>query len=656
MKLKVLSKMLGSICVTAMLASCASNSSNSEAYQTPQNNYQLADISKLDPRQKADLYESIIAADLAFANGQYDLATSYYLSAARISKSLDLIESAVLSAQNAGDQVAIIQAAEMWQVIEPRSADALSLKISALLALQNIDTAVSLTNDLITLLSSPEDLAIQLDLIASEQSPAVANAYFSELANQYPESISILYARGAFFSRVAKLTKSPAAIMQQAFSQLDKALSIRADFIPAIELMTQLYYQARQDDKAEAMLRELHSDYPRSQPISQLLGQLLYDLKKYDLAKQHFGRWLKRNKRDDEARFYLAAAYFATGDYNLSLAEYQKLLGSEHKPQMVYFFCGNAASQTKQYAQAIACYDLVTDGPNLTRAKVELAKLYALEGNVSKALDTVRTAKFARNVDEQIQLINIEVEILNQHVSKIEARQRLASALETYPDSLILLFKKIRIDELANKVEPLLALLNTASTKIKDPEKLQQFNLAASNFLRNNKHYQQAVNWLDEALKKDPENKDYLYSRALFKEPLGLFDEMIADFKYLLSLDPQNFNIKNALGYTLADVNQELDYASLLIEQAFQAMPDNAAVIDSKGWLAFRKGAFDIALRFLKLSFKMSPSADVATHIGEVYWTTGDKESALEFWQKAKNLDQDNYLLTNTIKRLGVEL
>jgi tetratricopeptide (TPR) repeat protein len=656
MKLNVLSKVLFCLSAILLASSCASNKPSGEAYQTPQNDYLLNDISQLDARQKADLYESIIAADLAFANGQYDIATSYYLSAARVANSLDLIESAIVSAQSAGDHVAIIQAAELWQAIDPKSVDALSLKISSVLALQNIESAIDLTQQMVLLVKTPEELALQLDHIATERSPAVANAYFSELSTQYPESISVLFARGSFYSRVAKLTKAPASIMRQAFSQLDQALAIRPDFIPAIELKTQLYYQTRQDDKAEAMLRGLHSDFPRSQPISQLLGQLLYDLKKYDLAKQHFSRWLKRNKNDDEARFYLAAAYFATAEYELSLEHYQQLLGSHYKPQMVYFFCGNAASQLKQYAQAIACYDLVKEGTNLTRAKVELAKLYALNGKISKALDTVRTAKFANDENEQIQLINIEVEILNQHVSKTEAQQRLASALETYPDNLVLLFKKIRIGELAGKPEQLLKLLNKASTKITDPAKVIQFNLAASSFLRNNNHYAQAVNWLDKALQTDPENKDYLYSRALFKEPLGLFDEMIEDFKYLLSLDPENLNIKNALGYTLADVNQELDYASLLIEQAFQAMPDNAAVIDSKGWLAYRKGSYEVALRFLKLSFKMSPSADVATHIGEVYWATGDKQNALEFWQKAKSLDQDNFLLANTIKRFGVEL
>ncbi|MEP2791109.1 MAG: hypothetical protein ABJI36_13520, partial [Kangiellaceae bacterium] len=199
-------------------------------------------------------------------------------------------------------------------------------------------------------------------------------------------------------------------------------------------------------------------------------------------------------------------------------------------------------------------------------------------------------------------------------------------------------------------------MLRATRTRFTDEQKRHQLDLAAAALLRNNRHFQQAVDWLNDALLEKPQDRDYLYARALYKEPLGLYDEMIADFKHLLAIDPENSNIMNALGYTLADVNQELDYAAELIEKAYLAMPNNAAVVDSKGWLAFRKGEHREALQFLNLAYKMSPSADVATHIGEVHWQTGNKEKAMLFWEKARELDPKNYLLFTTIERLGVKL
>jgi len=656
MKLTNLSKIACIFFALTLISSCANNSAGNQPYKTPQKSHQLADISQLSAREKADLYEAIIAADLAAANGEYDLATSYYLVAARLSKSIDLIQLSVQAAEESEDSLAILQAADMWLEIEPNNIDAIALKIVGTLALQDIEQAVAFTERFFKLQSDATKRAKRLDQMTLAQSLPVTNAYFLRLTEKYPQAISVIYARASFFARAAKHTQNPASILQQAFVQLEKALAIKDDFIIAVELKTRMLYQSRQDEKAEALLRKLHAEHPKSRDISQLLGQLLYDLRKYDLSKQHYLGWLKSDPDDTEARFFLAASYFATSNFEASLKQYQKILGSDYKPQLVYFFCGNSASQIKRYAQAIACYELVEQGKYLTRSKIELAKIYALTGKIDDALATVRNPRFATDENTQIQLINVEIEILDQHVDNQSARKRLNSALENYPNNVSLLFKKIKIEGLSDKPEQLVVLLQKAEAQITDPKKNHQFNLSVAGLLRNNNHYQQAVDWLNRALLKRPDDKDYLYSRALYKEPLGLFDEMISDFKHLLSLDPQNVNIKNALGYTLVDVDQEIDYAAQLIEQAYQAMPNNAAVIDSKGWLAYKRGAFEQALNFLNKAFKISPSAEVATHIGEVYWAAGDKNKAKQSWQKAKSIDSENYLLLTTLEKYKIEL
>jgi tetratricopeptide (TPR) repeat protein len=654
MKLNNLTKS-ASLATLLLLASCATPPPLEE-YQTEQQSHQFEDISHLDEREKADLYEAIIAADLASANQQFEVATSYYLSAARMSKSINLIELAIDAADQSNDNLAKLQAAELWLSIEPHNIDAHVTAIRAMLSHQDIDQAVASTQKLFKLEKNQGELALLLDEMVEAKSPPIANAYFSQLDANNPDNIAVLYARGAFFARVAKLTPRPSEIMKQAFAELAKARKIKPDFIPAIDLTTRLLYQSRQDEKAEAFLRKLHGEYPKSAEISHMLGQLLYDLRKFDLAKQHYNNWLKTNKKDSKAYFYLASSYFATNDYQRSLKNFQKILGKDYKPQLTYFFCGSSAAQSKQYAQAIACYNLVTEGKYLTRSKIELAKLYALKGEVDKALATVRNPKFAETRESEIQLINIEVEILKQYKGDIQALVRLEGAITSHPQAISLLFKKFRMLELTNKPEQLMTQLNSARANFEQQNKRHQFDLAAAALLKNNQHYQQAVDWLTEVLKEKPQDRDYLYARALYKEPLGLHDEMIADFKHLLAIDPENTNIMNALGYTLVDVNQELDYAAELIEKAYLAMPDNAAVVDSKGWLAFRKGEYREALQFLNLAYKMSPSADVATHIGEVHWATGQQEKAMAFWNKAQQLEPNNYLLFTTIKRLGVTL
>jgi tetratricopeptide (TPR) repeat protein len=44
-------------------------------------------------------------------------------------------------------------------------------------------------------------------------------------------------------------------------------------------------------------------------------------------------------------------------------------------------------------------------------------------------------------------------------------------------------------------------------------------------------------------------------------------------------------------------------------------------------------------------------SAEVTEHLGDVYFKLGDKDNALEFWQRALNMDKANQALKEKIER-----
>ena len=67
----------------------------------------------------------------------------------------------------------------------------------------------------------------------------------------------------------------------------------------------------------------------------------------------------------------------------------------------------------------------------------------------------------------------------------------------------------------------------------------------------------------------------------------------------ILSIDKDSADAMNALGYTWVDLNKNLEEAEALILKAYQMIPDNVAVIDSVGWLHFRKGDYKKAIKFV---------------------------------------------------------
>uniref|UniRef100_UPI0013301B88 tetratricopeptide repeat protein n=1 Tax=Raoultella terrigena TaxID=577 RepID=UPI0013301B88 len=64
------------------------------------------------------------------------------------------------------------------------------------------------------------------------------------------------------------------------------------------------------------------------------------------------------------------------------------------------------------------------------------------------------------------------------------------------------------------------------------------------------------------------------------------------------------------------------------------------------------QGNHDEAARLLGEAFQRQPDPEIAAHLGEVLWTMGEREKALEVWRTGLRLNKDNDTLQETLKRL----
>ena len=74
------------------------------------------------------------------------------------------------------------------------------------------------------------------------------------------------------------------------------------------------------------------------------------------------------------------------------------------------------------------------------------------------------------------------------------------------------------------------------------------------------------------------------------------------------------------------------------------------------GWVLFRVGEYEEALKYLTRAYAQFPDPEVAAHLGEVLWVTGDEAGAKRIWQGAALSDPEHRVLRETLERLGVEL
>ena len=130
---------------------------------------------------------------------------------------------------------------------------------------------------------------------------------------------------------------------------------------------------------------------------------------------------------------------------------------------------------------------------------------------------------------------------------------------------------------------------------------------------------------------------------------------MEADFSAVLAKDPQNVNALNAMGYMLAEQNTRLQEARAYIEQALQLQPDSAAILDSMGWVLYRLGDLDGARDYLRRAYTKDQDEEIAAHLIEGLWVSGDRESAHRLLESVSSKHRDSAQLSALRERLSAE-
>ncbi len=166
--------------------------------------------------------------------------------------------------------------------------------------------------------------------------------------------------------------------------------------------------------------------------------------------------------------------------------------------------------------------------------------------------------------------------------------------------------------------------------------------------------YEEALGAMNETLYYISGNYDLIYARALVAAELKRLDIAEPDFRAIIEAQPEHANALNALGYTLADQTSRYDEARELIKKALELRPNDAHILDSMGWVAYRQNDLETALEYLEKAYAASEEVEIGVHLGEVLWEMGEQQRAKEIWLKWYQEKSDNRLLLETMKRYQI--
>jgi tetratricopeptide (TPR) repeat protein len=123
--------------------------------------------------------------------------------------------------------------------------------------------------------------------------------------------------------------------------------------------------------------------------------------------------------------------------------------------------------------------------------------------------------------------------------------------------------------------------------------------------------------------------------------------------------EPKDPSVNNDLGYLYADQGKNLKRAESMIKIALTSEPDNVAYLDSMGWVLFKLGRLDEALKYLEKAAGSPSGSDgtISEHLGDCYQKLNSAGKAQESWKRAlKEAKEDSFPDHKLIKRLEEKL
>ncbi len=415
------------------------------------------------------------------------------------------------------------------------------------------------------------------------------------------------------------------------FGELEKANEIYTRIIDRLGSSFELhlrkfrnYNALQQQDSAMAELQEMRKINPGNLTTLRAISQYYLEIGEEEKALNVLLDARNRNSRDPQTLLMLAEIYInqsewdELGDIFVAMLE-DPLIYPSQKLELVRFMYSqhqqNPVDQTLTSQTTDVLLSFSENEPDYGPAQLLAAEFFLQRNELDHAL-------------EKLEKVN---ELMPTEPGAWRQRMQVLFSIEEYN-------QVIELSESANKNAPDDAYI--------------QFFIGAAFMLENQS--ERAAEWLENATMA-PANRNF---RSVIhgtlgdvKQDLDQWDEAVQNYERALRLDSNNHNAMNNYAYYLSVRGEQLEYAEELSRKAISFEPENAAYLDTVGWIYYKLGKYNEALEYIRRSVETGDaSAEVYEHLGDVYNALNEIDHAIRWWNKALELDSDREYLKERIQ------
>jgi tetratricopeptide (TPR) repeat protein len=319
-----------------------------------------------------------------------------------------------------------------------------------------------------------------------------------------------------------------------------------------------------------------------------------------------------------------ALAFLAMTEQRIDDAKqyFNDLRGDSRYRSEAFYYLGRLAETERDFLQATRSYARVTEGTHAVEAQLRTARImFTEQGDREGAVRHLRDFG-AANPRFASDMLVAQSQLLLQMQQPDEAMRLFDEALAATPDD---------------------PGLHSAHV---------QLYVILAEDAANRGALEEAETLLDQGLARYADNSSLRYSLALLYEDQDRNRKAVQVLEGLVADYPDDPAFLNALGYLLTDQFDRHEEARDYIQRALAMNPDSAAIIDSMGWVLFKLGEYRAALDYLERAYRLEPEPEIASHVVEVRWQLGERDSALELLRTSLEQNPDSRHLQDVSERL----
>ncbi len=430
------------------------------------------------------------------------------------------------------------------------------------------------------------------------------------------------------------------------------ALQIQPENRSVLESLLNIYYNEKNYQSAESILKELIYNEPFDPELRIRLINLYHEWGKPDSANKILNEVIERfpdyfyanlylienqinEKRYDEVRATIKSLYISNKDNKDNL---QALL------DYISLMCIKDTTLSNIIIDFLNENDKQDDSLSV----VYLFLMYSLNGDEAQANNFFN--KIDRENPTQLEILKkfgIQFYIDGSHDASIFVLQKIQPYFKDDFDLTVTLGEALLVKERYN--ESINYLKKASDLNQNNPELLTAISFTLGKL----KLYDEAIEYAEKALSLDNKNKNAMINLGILLDNAGYFSRCDSFYEEALKIYPDESTLLNNYAYSLAKRKVKLDRALELSKKSLEKDSLVASYLDTLGWIYFQMGMIEEAEKYIKMAIEHgSNSSEVLEHMGDVYMRLNNTEEAKVFYRMALQIDPENRTIQQKLKEI----